>query len=241
MCTPELGIKGPILGTIHSSKGREAEDVFLYLNQKGGAPKNRHKKYYLEESRVLFVGASRARASLNVLKARPIFAVNLSSGRTFKKLGKKRNVKYAQVEFGRDDDFDLFSPVATTFADDKQSLGLQRKLSKLFKATPIPANAELDYTNNYSYEIFVSPSGEDRIRVGSFNQQVNFDLFNVQKRISRSNPKTPSSIPYLNFFGIQSVVVKEGDERLNCVNPTFRRSGFWLAPIISGFSTCYFR
>ena len=31
LCYPELGLRGPILGTIHASKGREADEVVLVM------------------------------------------------------------------------------------------------------------------------------------------------------------------------------------------------------------------
>ena len=34
LCIPDLGTEGPILGTIHASKGREADNVRLFVNEK---------------------------------------------------------------------------------------------------------------------------------------------------------------------------------------------------------------
>src|SRR5690606_10927522 len=36
-CTPEFGTAGPIIGTIHASKGREAPTVYLYLQETASA------------------------------------------------------------------------------------------------------------------------------------------------------------------------------------------------------------
>ena len=101
---PEIGTEGPILGTIHSSKGREAEEVVLNISNSWtaddaswGDPR--------EEGRVLFVGASRA-------KKRLITAPGLSaqysrtldpSGRVFRK-GKKG--KSCQLQVGLANDID---------------------------------------------------------------------------------------------------------------------------------------
>lgn len=62
---PEFGHKGPILGTIHASKGREADHVFLQINESWGVG-SREDEDLAEESRVLFVGATRAKKSLAV-------------------------------------------------------------------------------------------------------------------------------------------------------------------------------
>jgi len=62
---PEIGVTGPILGTIHASKGREADHIRLMLpaQQKEG---NNSTSDYEEETRVIFVGASRAKKWLGV-------------------------------------------------------------------------------------------------------------------------------------------------------------------------------
>ncbi|MBD5641624.1 MAG: ATP-dependent helicase, partial [Desulfovibrio sp.] len=54
----ELGMAGPLFGTIHAVKGREADLVHLYLGE------DAHSRHFREECRVLFVGASRARKNL---------------------------------------------------------------------------------------------------------------------------------------------------------------------------------
>ena len=54
-CSPEYGDTGPVLGTIHASKGREADEVHLYL-----PPADPDDEEPDQETRVMFVGATRA-------------------------------------------------------------------------------------------------------------------------------------------------------------------------------------
>ena len=61
LCAAELGLSGPIVGTIHASKGREAETVHLMLPRSTGGDIDED-----EEARVVFVGATRGRSRLLV-------------------------------------------------------------------------------------------------------------------------------------------------------------------------------
>ena len=64
LCLPELGMTGPILGTIHASKGREADTVALVLPHARTRSQSDSQASELEEGRVYYVGATRARESL---------------------------------------------------------------------------------------------------------------------------------------------------------------------------------
>ena len=59
---PDIGFKGPIIGTIHSSKGRQADNVVLNLSKytKDNPEKSK------EETKIIFVGASRAKSNLKI-------------------------------------------------------------------------------------------------------------------------------------------------------------------------------
>ena len=61
LCFPDIGFKGPVIGnTIHSSKGRQAENVVLNLSKYTRDIPERSK----EETKIIFVGASRAKTNL---------------------------------------------------------------------------------------------------------------------------------------------------------------------------------
>ena len=88
-------LPGPTLGTIHGSKGRESDLVHLMLPSDYRLDKT-DGRGILEEMRILFVGASRAREFLGVGKGYSINSKRLhGSGRAYK----TRRDSY-QVEFG---------------------------------------------------------------------------------------------------------------------------------------------
>ena len=100
-CHPELGLRGPIVGTIHASKGREADTVHLMLPHSHNPNADEE-----EESRVVFVGATRGRSHLLIGRAYRQYASRVKpSGRAYS-LKTKENRPRAQIEIGRDTDID---------------------------------------------------------------------------------------------------------------------------------------
>lgn len=98
LCLPDAGMAGPVVGTIHASKGREAATIHLLL------PGERRDGDPWEEARVAFVGATRARRRLLVGRAPPEPARRLASGRLYR-LDERQPA--AWVEFGREHDLAL--------------------------------------------------------------------------------------------------------------------------------------
>ena len=101
LCHPELGQRGPIVGTIHASKGREADTVHLMLSESVGNDVDED-----EEARVVFVGATRGRTRLLTGPSSRQFARRVDeSGRAYC-LQTRNKQPYAQFEIGRDTDID---------------------------------------------------------------------------------------------------------------------------------------
>jgi hypothetical protein len=99
LCTFDPGAEGaPILGTIHASKGREADTVRLMLPRDPARRTGRDDPD--SEARVLFVGATRAKRHLSTGKGMALGARRLKSGRAFIP-GKNT----AEIEIGRPGDF----------------------------------------------------------------------------------------------------------------------------------------
>ncbi len=233
-CLPELGSSGPILGTIHSSKGREADDVILFLSDRKG--KNTD---YAEESRVLFVGASRARKTLTVGESyKDIYSKTVNGRRVIRRIFKGSK---AQVQLGAEGDVDLFSPVAVSRRSEDDAIEVQRSLALSANGSPVRLSAlSAGRRHDYAYDLIGSFGSKDEVRIGSLSDQVNHDLFTTRNIVAPWAHRIPDYIPQLHMIGLRSVVCAEGDARLNEVHPMFRESGFWVAPVILGFPTCSF-
>ncbi|MBM2575363.1 AAA family ATPase [Jannaschia sp. Os4] len=207
----EYGMRGPTLGTVHASKGRESDDVVLNIDKGWGRDENDDADRFSEEGRVLFVGATRAKRSLTVQGVLSMpFASQTEEGRTF-----KRTKGRVQVEVGRIGDLDRFSSERIDVV-------------ALCPRFPTPAHGRFDpETKSYVLET------EDGNRLGSFTQAFSRDLGRVGAAVKG---RRPTFIPYLSVIGIASVVASgEADLQRTGGN------GFWLTPQIYGLSPCTFR
>ncbi len=89
--------RGPVIGTIHASKGREMERVQLMMPREKTGRDDPD-----AEARVLFVAATRARQRLEIGKGMRLATRRLASGRVYTVDGDSA----ARIEIGRPGDFD---------------------------------------------------------------------------------------------------------------------------------------
>ncbi|MCY4428210.1 MAG: AAA family ATPase [Halieaceae bacterium] len=235
---PDLGTSGPIIGTIHASKGREANEVVLRL------PEVKHKKSsgatLDEESRVMFVGATRAKSKLYVGNGfvRAQFAPSLESGRCFMKT-KASSPPAAQVEIGRQTDIDPFSFVSKKYHTQEDDVSqIQRQLASMAQNAPVELGARLVPAHNFNYQIWTTFDGDNpAIPIGYFNGSLNQDLFQILNRIAKypDTFRPPNSIPHFYLMGVTCFAVSEDDPQLMDVHEPYASTGIWLVPVIIGF------
>lgn len=228
-CQNEVGLEGPILGTIHASKGREADRVTLML------PRSRREDSDLEEEvRVTYVGATRARKELLVGEgyvARGLHGLGGAGGRLYS-IDKRDQA--AQVEIGRPGDVNVRSvidKVATLSSD--RAAALQEYLAR-FDGHPVALTAR--QREGVGYQYFV---GTDEAKGGYLCQledgHVNADLFSICNEIDPSRRlKPPPMIPHLYLVGCRTVVLPPDDPQLSRLVEPWASRGFFLAPVIKG-------
>ncbi|RWC04223.1 MAG: ATP-dependent helicase [Mesorhizobium sp.] len=212
----ECGHAGPILGTIHASKGREADHVVLQINSTWGSGEGEGN--LAEESRVLFVGATRAKRSLSVQGgfAMP-FASSTEGGRCYRAMMKYRTGY--QVQVGLTGDYDLMS--AARLGLSAADLGPWQ--------TPFGCTADLDKAS-WTYRLS-DAGGTD---LGRLTKALNNDLFEIGRRYPKRGRKPPEQIRNLFVLGFGTAVAAAGDDRLASIAGRAGTSGFWLAPQIVG-------
>lgn len=241
LCYSEYGHKGPILGTIHASKGREADNVILRLPHKtAGSTMD-----FDEESRVLFVGATRAKSQLKVGESfiRQLFSKSLASGRAFKENKSKepQNYKLATVEIGLDGDLDEYSFVSKKMTQ-QEVITNQRNLVKISSQTPHKMGAFID--DQYNYSIWSSQDERGvRCSIGCFDQNLNKDLFGVAAvmgGIYSKNYKPPTDLPGFYVLGIRTVCKPENDPNLKNLHEPYCETGIWTVPVIIGYPNLLF-
>jgi hypothetical protein len=224
----EFGDAGPILGTIHASKGREADDVHLYLPPDD---QDEDEESDLdEEIRVMFVGATRAKNRLFVGRSSSRGAGNLN-GRVWRKMPQNG----LQFEIGRAGDLDASCLVGrAVFATESEALAAQARLRKTPVMTKMYAHAvrELDYR-------YALRTGDDQERVCFLSRQLKDDLYSVTKMCGHR--VQPGYLAYVRSVGVRTLAVQPEDPLLERLHEPWRSSGIMLAPMLAGFGTTKFK
>lgn len=210
-CSPEFGTTGPILGTIHASKGREAPTVYLYLQEKAAADKTG------EESRVMFVGATRPRERLLVGSSGPQYGSN-TNGRVW-----RRGKKGLHIEVGRAGDLDPTSLVGRPFfskQDDALAAQSAWVEQPLRQQLVLRAEAQLGWQ-------FALIHGEQRL--GGMSQGFCWDI----KQIGDFVQRRINWMGHVRSMGLRTMVVAADSPHLESMLEPWRSSGFMFAPLIS--------
>lgn len=231
LCLPDFGFVGPVLGTIHGSKGREAETVLLLLPTQ---PDDR--EVGDEETRIIFVGATRAR---NQLRTGTGFAKLVSSNleqskRTFSYLREKDSL---MMEIGREGDLSATYLVGRQYFNEAESIKAQQQCLNLSEA-PLKARAVWYRDKENAYGIVTS----DNLPIAFLTPRFNNDLW----ALSRIKDKTgrlypPKQINHLRLIGTRSLVLSPEDPELALLNEPWASSGFLLAPMVIAYTKICFR
>lgn len=243
---PDYGFTGPVVGTIHSSKGREAERVYLHLPRMG---KNdtRDPEETLAEARVLYVGATRARSELRVSDVAIRPARSLNSGRAFSKTG-PRDRKSACVEIGRIGDIRADGLVGMEFFSTKdEATRAQSQIESMMDCiTLLRADSVTDAPKGsalyYIYGVRISGIQNATLETKpSFylSKQVNDELWKVANNLNFASCKPAGHLRF-HSLGVRSMALAADDEIRDKLHSPWRESGFLLAPVAVGYSQCFF-
>lgn len=237
---PDLGTAGPIVGTIHASKGREAPTVHLMIPP---ARTSSDRDNLDEETRVIFVGATRAKTELLVGEGDKRSYQKLDgSERTFRRLAPSGGYTRAQVEIGHDGDIDATGVAGRTrfpHADDVQHS--QSRLAAL--SHPLSVRASMEYDNQWAYGVV--PESGDLTPLAYLSNQVNADLFSIGERVLGKSAarkiRPPNRILHLSVVGTRSLVVTPDASIREALHYPWSASGIMLAPVVVGFAVVNFQ
>ncbi len=235
-CSNEIGMLGPIIGTIHASKGREANRVYLMLplNNIGNADED-------EETRVVFVGATRSREKLLVGYGYRQYADSVDgTGRVYSLKTSGRQPR-AQLEIGIEGDIKPSGIAGNYFSSVEDIQKMQNRLLNMAGKISL-AQAYSDHGNHHVYRIVESATG---IEVAVLSEQVNNDLFSIGNKITDTirdgrRRRPPEKLDHLRIFGIRTLVLPPDSIDCNGLRYPWSKSGIMLAPVILGYTTSWF-
>jgi SAM-dependent methyltransferase len=233
----EVGYAGPILGTIHASKGREAPDVHLMLPDRN----SRNAEDLDEECRVVFVGATRPRQNLKVGRGYRTYASRLDTGRVFKR-GKPDKSPRAQVEIGRTGDVDQPSTVSRRILSLRDATAVQSYLEAQIANQPklqIVANRDRDWRSEVISEDVDAPGP-----LAVMSTDFTGDLWHIAHEVASSrnggNLRPREEIRHCYLAAVGTAVLSEDDPRVNELHEPWGLTGVYLTPVIFGFTNVYF-
>jgi hypothetical protein len=230
----EAEMDGPVLGTIHASKGREADRVHLmlppedYLTSRKVDPTPPE---IAEEERVLFVGATRARSFLFCGPGSKLGSKRLESGRIYRPTRTRPNAR--QIEVGLAGDIML-----TSLADSSRPLREITRIQEwLWERRTTVLELESRYDNELGANVLWHVDGDKELKICSLSSQFSRDLFSVGKEVAKSMKcarcKPWTRIRNLRMVGVTTVVIPQAAR--DALRVPWRHSGFLLAPVITGF------
>ena len=234
LCKLDFGLPGPVVGTIHASKGREANNVTMLIPREHAFD---HPALEAEETRILFVGATRAREELRVGKAAAYSGFSLEGGRAMR-FGREGKC-VAMVEIGRPGDLAVSSIAGRRIMSEREYLETQHYLGQS-ACVITKLKLETDPGMNWRHRVYVV---ENYLCAGFMSNAFKNDLWEVARNIeSRERRKLRPSriIRHVRAYGARTLVVSEDDPELETLHPAALRTGFLLAPMIAAFTNVYF-
>jgi hypothetical protein len=240
---PDFGsMSGPIVGTIHGAKGREAADVRLYLPPD---PWNPTDDKLSEEARLIFVGATRASRSLKIGQgATRIRAKRLKpSGRAYSpwNYGRAR----ANVEVGRKSDIDAVGLVGRRYFATAREAEAAQQRAQMSTAIPVDLRAfGTSPENDWRYRMSLA-SDPTAGTICFLSDQLNTDLFSIGREAAelvRSRSRLPpSDFIDVRSYGSRTVTLVPSDPARELLHSPWRESGIIAAPMVLGYPLCFFR
>lgn len=215
LCSREPGAGDLTVGTIHGSKGREADAVVACLP-------DRETKNDDEEARVLYVAVTRAKRRLLVLDA---------GDARWSKL-KDRDRTWAgtrtgsvRVEIGRPGDLDEISCAQES---------IQRRL-ELFDGTAQPLCARAIKDRGWARIVHVIDRADEEIgALSGEDSELMQDLWKIARCAWGPAGRPGNWIGYFRWMDVSTVAVSADHPDLNRAAARYRRTRTWLAPVVAG-------
>ncbi len=235
LCLTDVGTVGPTLSTIHAAKGREADHVVLTL-PRSDPPHDHDGDHDGEESRIAFVGATRARSRLTVKSIIPVTGEILNSGRLVLAAPSPRS---AALEIGRAGDIDPLClagrQLFATARDVENNQTSLRRCLKYLGTRPIALRARIADGGHYGLYLPDQPAP-----CAFLSPSVTEDMEEIRHRRFRGRAALPASLEDVFLVGLRTLAFHVADEQPPDVFFPWSESGLILAPVILGLGSQHF-
>jgi len=219
----EVGVRGPILGTIHASKGREADVVSLMIPH---VLKRDDPDQMDEEVRVAYVGATRARQELTIGAGYRVgFRRSKRSGRVYRPV--TGELGWIQVELGLPNDVDELAIVSRKYMSTAAAQRAQEFLHTFDGGVvPLDVRTDREQPGDYSYRI----ATKEGLMLGALSRFVNADLFDIAREVKLVGRKPPDWIANVFLVGVRTFAIAEDNGRVSELLEPWATHGVWLVP-----------
>jgi len=253
-CHLDYGGHGPIFSTIHASKGREADRVFLMLPNNLNYLDGNANIDLAEEARVFYVGSTRVKGEFLRGKAKTVAGagpIDSSGRRVGQILSLKKWPKFQIGLAGDLDDLAPISRVESLCATDSTAAAHQNTLVEIWRTArkndvcpEIHATCEHVAVGHGQKEYrFNFKAGTSSIAWSASG--LNKDLWTacnlMKQRTHCADLRPPDDIKHLHLIGLRTCAVGEDPAVIGNLREPFASSGFWLAPMIVGFPSIFLR
>jgi hypothetical protein len=229
-CLAEFGGKGPVIGTIHTSKGRESDNVIFYFPKIQAYIINKSDEC-MEEARTVFVGATRTKSQLFIGDAEfTTGRTHMKSGRAYREVGLR--LTSVNVEVGRTRDInadDLTGlDVFETALDAKKN---QTELAQINESKEYRQVSASRFKNENKFFVHLKNSNELLFTISS---DFTYDLKNIVREL---RVKTHGwELSGLQIVGTRTLVLRDQDPRVQKLHQPWSNSGVMMAPLLIGFA-----
>ena len=230
----ELGAAGPIVSTIHASKGREAASVTLMMPALASGEKETELAID-EETRVLFVAATRTRQQLRIADARPMKALK-ARGRAYR-FDKWNDSPKCDFELGRSSDLTASGLAGRSYFSDRSVVQANRKSWIDLAAGGATLEAYKRKLGDQWRFCICTEYGASHLAV--LAEHIDDDLWEAAKSGARhfrlgGSSRKPKKLAPIHLMGLTTIAVGANDPEGEVLIEPWKTTGLILAPVLYG-------
>lgn len=234
----EIGSSGPILGTVHGSKGREAPVVVV-----GVPPEDRYGEMTddqdREEARVLYVALSRAKQALLAAKTGKAYNSYTEERRVWSSTRRSGKWKRFRVEIGRGGDLD---PVRSLLAADEGPEAQQAFLSR-YDGSIRQLKIYADGAHDWRRRLILEEEGAEGEGMGlaALSNSCEKDLGWIKSRVLKKKKRgaAPNFIQFVWWRDLTTVAVPRDTWGVVDLPEPWRTSRMWMMPVVAAYGLAY--